>query len=34
MATKNPIFEIVNCQKKGIANGIYSACTANEEFAT
>lgn len=30
MAIKNPIFEIVNCQKKGISKGIYSACTANE----
>lgn len=30
MATKNPILEIVESQKKGIAKGIYSACTANE----
>lgn len=29
MATKNPILEIVEFQKKGISKGIYSACTAN-----
>lgn len=28
--SKHPILEIVDCQKRGIKKGIYSACTAND----
>lgn len=30
MSVKHPLLEIVEMQKKGIAKGIYSACTAND----